>query len=238
MLVVTESPGRQAEGRAVPHIQRRRRVRCRLRCELLEGRRRRSEAAVVSLSEGGLSLELGRPVEQGEALRLRIASRPGGPGVLVDAIAWNLRRASSRSRGARGGFVLGCVVSDPSPDFLRLLARMEQRDAVRASLPARGAMPLRRSAPPPPERLVPAEGPEPPIPLETDLPRSRAPLPPPKPEPEETLPSFRVRLKQVGGPRTRNLRVRARSLGDAEARALAEVAADAATWHILDVIPG
>lgn len=203
----------------VPRIQRRRRVRCRLRCEVLEGRRRSTEAAILSLSEGGLSLEVARGVDQGDGLRLRIAPKAGAAGVRVDAIVWNHRVVSHTRKGLKR-YVLGCVVSDPPPDFLRLLDRLEQRNAP----PAPRALPLagRRAAAPEPE---------------VDLPRSRAPMPPPKPEPEETLPRFRVRLKQVGGPRSRNVQVRARSLADAEARARAEIDASG-DWQILDVVPG
>ena len=74
---------------------------------------------------------------------------------------------------------------------------------------------------------------------ETDLPRSRVPLPPPKPEPDESLSRFRVRLKQVGGPRTRIVSVRACSIKQAAERALSELAGSAAkpagTWEVLEV---
>jgi hypothetical protein len=73
---------------------------------------------------------------------------------------------------------------------------------------------------------------------ECDLPRSRVLTPPPKPEPEETLPTFRVRLKQVGGPRSRSIAVRAHSVAEAEAMARTELATLTAgdpEWELVEV---
>jgi hypothetical protein len=87
------------------------------------------------------------------------------------------------------------------------------------------AVPIRRDARPAEE-------------AEADLPRSRELQPPPKREPEETLPYFRVRMKQIGGPRTRILTLRARSASHAEQLALDELAricSDAAGWGVLHI---
>ena len=74
--------------------------------------------------------------------------------------------------------------------------------------------------------------------FEADLPRSRDLQPPPKVEPEESLPYFRIRVKQIGGPRTRILTVQARSATQAEERAMTELAGitgDAAGWGVLHI---
>jgi hypothetical protein len=74
--------------------------------------------------------------------------------------------------------------------------------------------------------------------VEPDLPRSRELQPPPKAEPLESLPYFRIRLKQIGGPRTRVLTLRARSATHAEKIALDELdrsVGGAEGWGILHI---
>lgn len=194
-------------------------------CEVIEGRRSSVEATVVSLSEGGLGIEAPLRVEQGDPITLRLLPRRGERSVTVEGIVWNDRPIRRSAKGTRLR-LLGCILSDPPPDFNALIAEVEKRNAQ----PERRATPILR------QRAEPSPEPE------ADLPRSRAPLPPPKPEPEESLPGFRVRLKQVEGPRTRTVVVRARSLADAEERARAELAASngGATdgWEVLAVLPG
>jgi hypothetical protein len=220
-------------------------VRCRLPCQIVESRRRSLDAAVVTLSEGGLAVETALSVEQGEPIHLRILANRGARAVEVDGIVWN-DHAAGRARGASRLRVLGCVVSDPPAAFLELLDEVERQKASpeRRPLPARPRstaavpepQPAAAPAPAPRACAAPAREPEP------DLPRSRAPLAPPKPEAEEALPGFRVRFKQVGGPRTRVLTVRARSFAQAEERARTELAAcaaaDACVWHLLEILPG
>jgi len=209
-------------------LQRRRRIRCTLPCEIVEQGRGRSEGTVRSLSEGGLSVEAALDAEQGDPIRLRIVPHRRARAVDVDGIVWNESPGRRGRNGARLR-LLGCVVSQPPAGFLELLAELEERDAAPPGFPARRPASVR-----PRRAAVEVE-------LQTDLPRSRAPLPPPKPEPEESLPRFRVRLKQLGGPRTRILVVRARSMADAQERAGAELGRDAeagCAWEVLDVLPG
>ena len=194
-------------------------------CEVIGQGPRRVIATVVSLSEGGLGLQAPLSVELGDSIRLRILPQRGERAVSVEGIVWNDRPAPRAGRGASLR-LLCCFVSSPPPPFLELFSEIEKRKAV----PARPTPLARiRSAQPSPEP-------------EADLPRSQAPLPPPKPEPEETLPRFRVRLKQVGGPRTRVITVRARSMADAAERARAElertIAGSADAWALLGVAPG
>lgn len=193
-------------------IARRRRIQCRMACEVLGQGKRPIRASVVSLSEGGFAVEVPLRVEQGEALRVRIR---GARRLQIEGIVWNDRPAR-RARGGDRLRLLGCVLSDPPADFLALIEAVERRNgAPRPAPSARAARPL---------------------PRETDLPRSREPLPPPKPEPKETLPRFRVRLKQVGGPRTCLLKVGAHSVAEAQQRALAGLAGPSpGAWEVLEV---
>lgn len=202
-------------------IQRRRRTRCKLRCEVVLAGKRRQQGRVVSLSEGGLALVADLQLEQGEPIRLLVSPGEGQPTIRVSGIVWNdqpFNGASGSSRLRR----IGCIVSDPSRSFLALLDRLMPSSSTSEAVP----IPVARPIAPPPDR------PEP------DLPRSRELQPPPKPEPEESLPYFRVRMKQIGGPRTRILTLRARSATQAEQLAheeLARVVSDSEGWGILHI---
>lgn len=201
--------------------QRRRRVACRLKCEIRDAGRRRVRGRVVSLSEGGLALVAELNLEHGDPIRLSIDPGNGQKAVNVSAIVWNDLPASPSGRSA-GIRKMGCVVSQPSRAFLALLERLDERPAPVPREP----IPMARPKP------VDVDRPEP------DLPRSRDLQPPPKREPEETLPYFRVRLKQIGGPRTRILTVRARSATQAEHMAfveLDEITNDAQGWGLLHI---
>jgi len=180
----------------------------------------------VTLSEGGLAVVGDLHFEQGDPIRLRISQGEGQPAIPVSAIVWNDRPfdgASGRSRLRR----VGCIVSQPSRAFLALLDRL----APAGSSSASAMIPIAR-----PQTALP-DRPEP------DLPRSRELEPPPKTEPEESLPYFRIRMKQIGGPRTRILTLRARSATQAEGLAheeLAQVVSGAEGWTILHIarVPG
>jgi len=204
-------------------IQRRVRFRCRLPCEILIGRRRRLAAEIVSLSEGGFGLQTDLDVAEGDALRIRVCPHRGRSAVDVTALVWNERKRFNARSGVMKR-VLGCVVSEPPPAFHALVSELGNRQTPRRRL-FRDEVPSRR------HRSVDVLREAPP---DLTLPRPKQPLPPPKPEPEETLPPFRVRAKQVGGPRSRSLRVRAQSAADAEARSVRELGPG---WEILEVVP-
>ena len=210
------SPGEGAVGR----LARQRRIRCRLACEVLGQGRRPVRAVVCSLSAGGLGLEARLRVDQGDAIQLRILPHRQGGAVTVGAIVWNDRPA--RGAGGKGALrVLGCVVSDPPQSYLDLLAEVAGRDGEEEPLPLLQRPAATRDVPP-------AD-----VPRDEDLPRSREPMPPPKPEPEELLPGFRVRVKQVGGHRTRMFRARATSLSEAADRVVAALAHADGEWEVL-----
>jgi hypothetical protein len=203
-------------------ISRRHRVHCKLRCQIMGGRRP-VEASVVSLSEGGIGMVAPLRLEQGDSIRLRILPPGRTQPMDIGVIVWNDQPA--RAAKPRADLrLLGCVVSDPSEDFLALVKRLDRRPAPGA---ARQRIPVAKPKPP-----------DTPVEETSDLPRLREPVPPPKPEPEETLPTFRVRMKQIGGPRSRTIRLRARSVADAEsiARSQLETRSDGSpAWELLEV---
>ena len=202
-------------------ITRRKRVRCKLSCEIAQAGRRRIPGRVTTLSEGGLAVLTDLRFEQGDPIHLKIKSGLGGKPIIVSAIIWNDRSSSGagvKSRLRR----YGCVISQPSRSYLALLDRLEPSSVRPDPVPV--AVPRRRDTE--------TESAEP------DLPRSRELQPPTKREPEETLPYFRIRMKQIGGPRTRILTLRARSATQAETLALQELAklcSDADGWGILHI---
>ncbi len=167
----------------------------------------------------------------------------------ITGLVWN-RRDTRRERSSLR--LLGCVVSDPPPGFLQLFAEVNRREApdiwqLPIRQPASTPQQTPLSQPPSPKaprtdaaelRHAPEEPALPRSPEESELPRSREPLPPPKPEPVETLPRFRVRLRQVGGSRTRTFDVPAQSMARAAELAQAELAGSSVRWQILEVIPG
>jgi hypothetical protein len=211
-------------GGCLARTQRRRRIRCRLPCQVIQRPRRTIPAAVLSLSEGGFGLETTERVEQGDPIRLHIQAQGTAPAVRVEAIVW-YDNPSPRARRNGELRLLGCFLPNRSPAFLELFAAVEKRNAP-PEPPTRAAR--TRSA-----REQRLEDP--------DLPRSRAPLVPRKPEPEEALPGFRVRLRQIGGPRTRFVSVRAASIAQAAERVRAELSGpargDADGWEVLEITP-
>lgn len=210
-------------------IKRRRRVRCKLPCEIVLNAKQRVPGRIVTLSEGGIAVLTGAGFDQGDSMRIVIDPKGARP-IRVSAIVWNDTQAKSVSGESRLRR-FGCVISSPSDSFSALLERMLPPERGPSSAPATDhtdTIPVARPSKPTPA----AES------FEADLPRSRELQPPPKPEPEENLPYFRIRLKQIGGPRTRIMTVRARSAGQAEQRALEDLAGlvnDAEGWGVLHV---
>jgi hypothetical protein len=205
----------------VARITRRRRARCKFSCEIVESSRRRVQGRVVALSEGGLAVIAALPFEQGDSIQLLIKPGMGGKPINVSAIVWN-DRSLSRSEPSSQLRRFGCVISQPSRAYLDLLDRISppprRIDHVPVAVPPR----IDRSADW----------------VEPDLPRSREIQPPPKSEDEESLPYFRVRMKQIGGPRTRILTLRARSATQAETLAheeLSKLCSNAEGWGILHI---
>jgi len=202
--------------------QRRRRIRCRIPCQVIRPNRRTIPAAVLSISEGGFGLETSERVDQGDPIRLHIQAQGAAPAIRVEAIVWNDNPAPC-ARGNGQLRLLGCFLPKRSAAFLKLFAAVEKRNAL----------------PEPPTRTARTRSAQAPQPEDADLPRPRAPLVPRKPEPEESLPDFRIRLRQIGGPRTRFVSVRAVSMAQAAEIARSElsglVRCGADAWEILEI---
>lgn len=206
----------------VRRIKRRRRVDCKIACEVVESSRRRVQGRIVAISEGGLAVVTDLPFEHGDPIRLLLKPFASDKSIGVSAIVWNDRSQVNAGVSSTTLRRLGCVVSQPSRAYLALLDRLAPEPARLEPIPI--AVPRRRD--------LAADR------VEPDLPRSRELQPPLKREPEESLPYFRIRMKQIGGPRTRILTLRARSATQAETlahEALAEVCHDAEGWGILHI---
>jgi len=197
-------------------------VRCKLQCEIVQPNKRSIPARLVTLSEGGFTVITTLSLGQGESIRVLIKPDVGGAPIKVSGIVWNEEETAGVGASSRL-HRLGCVVSEPPPAYLAILDRLDPPSARPMVVPI--AVPIIR-------RDHDAES------VEPDLPRSRELQPPPKRESEETLPYFRIRMKQIGGPRTRILTLRARSASHAEQLALDELAricTDSAGWSVLHV---
>jgi len=197
-------------------------VRCKLQCEIVHPNKRPIPARLVTISEGGFAVITTLPLGQGESIRVLIKSDQGGAPIKVSGIVWNEAETTVVGTSSRL-HRLGCVVSEPPAAYLAIIDRLDPPSTRPQLVPV--AVPVVRPA----EAIDHAE---------PDLPRSRDLQPPPKREPEETLPYFRIRMKQIGGPRTRILTLRARSASHAEQLALDELAricSDSAGWGVLHV---
>lgn len=202
---------------------RRRRVRCSLRGQVLGLSRKPIECRVVQLSEGGLSVvgPLRRGIERGDPIRIRLLHHRKQGAIEVSGIVWN-DEPTAGPLGEEDSRTVGCLVSQPPRAFLELLREVERRGP-----PLGHRIPV--------ARLRPGQDPR----AELDLPRVRELGPPPKPVPDEMLPTFQIRLKQVGGPRTRSLSVRAHSVAEAESMARSQLAAlveGTPEWELIEVV--
>jgi hypothetical protein len=201
---------------------RRSRVRCKLRCQIIRGRRH-VEGTVISLSEGGLGIVAPLQLDECDPIELRILPPGRTRDIEISGLVWYERPA--RIAQPRAPLrMLGCVVSDLSGSLSALMTKLD---------PGSTAPVARRQAPVREQKAIDRASKE-----ALDLPRSREPLPPPKPDPEETLPRFKVRMKQVAGPRTRIVALRAQSVAEAAriARSQIDTSSDGSpAWELLEV---
>jgi len=210
------------------------RITCRIPCEITYGQHR-SKATVVDVSERGLGVETGIGIGEGEAVRIRLHPNRAVGSIEIQGIIWNERtRMKSGGRGASQ--VLGLMLSDASDAYLALINKLAARDHD-----SRGVRRAQRigSSTTIATRKAPAKDPEPdPIrivqdaPADSVLPRPKFPLPPLKLSEEESLPLFRVRVKQADGPRTRRVDIRARSESDVVLRVPEILEGE---WEVLEI---
>jgi PilZ domain-containing protein len=182
------------------------RHRCRLRCTLRAGRRT-DEALVLDVSLSGLLVQTTLVLGQGDDVAIEIEG-----GVHLKALAWHAR---VNRRGREESFVVGMMLSEVGPDYEALVARIAGPGAeagTRAHAAPRAAVPVGAAARPAP---------------------ARPKRPPPLPVPVRSSSWWRLRIKQVDGPRTRVVTLAAASKEHAIAQSLAELGSG---WEILDAV--
>jgi len=201
------------------------RTRCRLHCSIQRGRKR-FRARVVDVSEGGLCLLSPVPLQPKRSYRLSV-DVPTVGAVDFEALAWHVRPVKSGGAGgARKVWSVGMMLSDPPEGFKALLPGGSLRSQSGAS--TEDGTNAASSRPAAPAREEPAARP---LPREDLLDDDEI-------EGEDAdsgLASFRVRVKALGGPRTRVLVMSAATLEEAEALARADLGE---AWKIVEVCPG
>jgi len=160
---------------------------------------------VLDVSLSGLLVQTALVLAQGDDVALEIEG-----GVRMKALAWHSRRAR---RGGEESFVVGMMLSEVGPEYEAFVGRIA------------GAQPAPRPrAQPAPEPAKAAYAAEPPPPKR----------PPPAP-PQMTRRSswWRLRIKQIGGQRTRMVTCSAESKEQAIAQSLAELGDG---WEIIEAV--
>lgn len=208
------------------------RVLCRLRCTIRE--RKRVQARVLDVSEGGLCVLSPVPFKPKKPLVIDIDVPPHGP-VRVEAVAWHMRQVKSNGSG-RKAWSIGMMISKAAPGFASLLPGGEQEFDAAALAEASSSLPPLDAAPD-----IDQLGPEL---LSDDLVDDLAPLTSQEQEavaqPEaadrgdETLKLYRVRVKAQTGPRSRTLTLGGVSADEVEKFARAELGDE---WIVIDVKP-
>jgi hypothetical protein len=128
-------------------------------------------------------------------------------GVRIKALAWHSRRMR---RGGKECLAAGMMLSEVGPDYEALVARIAGQQ--------------------PTPRLPPQPAPRPELKQET-APAPPRPAPPPLPSARSSW--WRLRIKQVDGPRTRVVTLAAESREQAIEQSLAEIGAG---WEILEAV--
>ncbi|MBW2244729.1 MAG: PilZ domain-containing protein [Deltaproteobacteria bacterium] len=166
------------------------------------------QGMIVDVSEGGLAMVCPADLEIGSAAEIEF---PGmGQPIVVKALIWNQRRVRYR-RGE--SFAYGCIVENPAADFLDLIPDEKPREAN-----ASGSVAADSEA-------------------SVDFARARAGL-------SETHErsgadrqprSFKVRVRQCAGSRTKTLTLVAANEDEAREEAQASLGAE---WDVLEVLEG
>lgn len=216
------------------------RVRCRLHCSLKRGRRW-LRARVLDVSENGLCLLSPIELQVRQAVVVRIEVPGHGP-VEVEATAWHKRRVKAGS-GGKKAWSVGMMITRADEGFRCLLPGAESDPEAQARAEAEA---LRTLHTPRPRRARAAAPPAPPeaseieteplgLPgdaVEIDLLADEDTAPDGSEPTGLSLHLFRVRVKSVGGPRTRSLTLGASSADEAAALARADLEGE---WAVLDV---
>ena len=156
---------------------------------------------MLDVSLSGLLVQTALALGQGDDVAIEIEG-----GVRMKALAWHSRRMR---RGGEECFVVGMMLSEVGSDYEALVTR------IAGARPAPSARP--KPAPPAAEAGVAAEA-------------SRPKRPPPLLAPRRSS-WWRLRIKQVDGPRTRVVTLAAESKEQAIAQSLAELGEG---WEIIE----
>jgi hypothetical protein len=194
--------------------RRKRRVRRRIPCELVTSDRRFT-GIVLDVSVDGMFVQTSAVLPAGTELRVRVLSTSSTPAFELDARVARAKRVPPQLvSSAAGG--MGLRVLRPPAEFAALQAGGGEEGVTET--------PAAAPRPAPSQRPIPAA---PPAPASR-----RAPATPPTPPPAPTGPTFRVRLKQKSGDRSRLLVVVAPDPAAARKKALSDIGAG---WDVLEV---
>jgi hypothetical protein len=161
---------------------------------------------VLDLSSGGLFVQTGAPPAPGEEIRIRLRDT-GDELIELDAVVARRRIVPQHLSGVTAGGI-GLRILDPSEAYQRFLARLRGEEFVSDDEQDQ-------------TEATPAEPPEPEAP-EIDPPRRRGPA----------KHTFRVRVKQSGRPRSRNVLVTCASERAARSQVIDELGQG---WDILEI---
>jgi Tfp pilus assembly protein PilZ len=201
-----------------------RRAKRRLACAMIVGRQRFS-GVILDLSSTGIFVQTTARPKVGEPVALELGI-PGQKQTLrVQAQVVRLKVVPAQLLNhAQGGIGLR-ITNAPEGYFEFLTAVLPQfakeNDAGSPAAPVKG--PVASDAPPVKGRVASDAAPP-----EGRTARAGAAAPPARPAPGR---GFRVRVQQIGGARSRTLRLRASSAGEAAAAGLREVGAG---WKVLE----
>ncbi len=208
------------------------RIRCRLQCALVKGRRR-IHARVLDVSEGGLCVLSPIALKPQQSVLLQIDVPPHGP-VDVEAVAWHVRRVKSGASRGKAWWSVGMTITKAGEGFQSLLPGGTETD-LDSSRELVSKLAATSSKPQPldsPEIVGSAVSEidddldidhDLDLELETDDAASAG-----------SLAMFRVRIKSTSGPRTRTLTLSAVSQVEAESLARADLDE---SWVILEALP-
>jgi PilZ domain len=178
----------------------------RFRCRLrcaLRAGRRSDDGQVLDVSLSGLLVQTALAFGQGDHVEVEIEG-----GVRIKALAWHSRRVR---REGEQSFRVGMMLSEVGPEYEAFVAR------IAGARP--GPRPQARQQPKAPE-AQPAR----------EASRPTRPLPP---MPTRRSSWWRLRIKQVDGPRTRVVTLSAESKEQAIAQSLAELGEG---WEIVEAV--
>jgi hypothetical protein len=194
-------------------MQERRRTprhRCKLRCNVLHGKKQ-DAATIVDVSLSGLCIQTALPLAQGDAVRVEFLEPMR---IQIKALAWNVRRMRKSGEVTN---VVGMMLSEVGPEYEVVVGRISggssgDRASRGADTSSSGSGSSAASAAGGgSKRLTPVRG---------------------MPLPSQRLPWWKLRVKETGGNKSRVLTLAAATAEEASAKALQEMGKG---WEVVDV---